>query len=300
MDSRRLRPAFLAAVVDPAVRARFAALDDLEATLEGMVSAAELEWSGFAIPAEDFVAELARHAAGRADCTANEAIATLRSSDLYLAAACAAGDPAALACLESTVLAQLPPALRQVGLTASSIDEVIQKLRAALLVRTPERPPGIAGYSGRGRLYSFVRSAAVRLAMKDLSRLAPAPLADSALEEIAAPADDPEMTHFKGLYRDEFRTAFMAAMADLSQHERNLLRQHYVDSLTVRELGALHQTHHATAARWVATARRKLFAGTRDRLMARLGLGETGVASIIRLVHSELGLSLVRHLGPAE
>jgi len=269
MESRRLRPVFLAAVVDPAVRARFAALDDIEEMLEGMVCAAELEWSGFAIPVEDFVAALARHAAGRADCTASEAIATLRSSDLYLAAACAAGDPAALACLESTVLAH-------------------------------ERPPGIASYSGRGRLYSFVRSAAVRLAMKDVSRLAPAPLADSALEEIAAPADDPEMTHFKGIYREEFRRAFMEAMADLSQQERNLLRQHYVDSLTVRELGALHQTHHATAARWVATARRKLFAGTRDRLMARLGLGETGVASIIRLVHSELGLSLVRHLGPAE
>ena len=300
MDSRGLRAAFLAAVVDPAARERFAALDDLEGTLEGMVTAAEIEWPAFAIPADAFVADLARHAAGRADCTANEALVTLRSSDLYLAGACAAGDPAALACFESSVVSQLAPALRQMGLSAAAIDEPLQKLRAALLVGAGDRPPGIASYSGRGRLYSFVRSAAVRLAMKDIIGAARAPLSDAALEEIAAPSDDPEMTHLKALYREQFQTAFREAMTDLSQHERNLLRQHYLDSLSVRELGALHQTHHATAARWVASARRKLFAGTRDRLMARLGLGETGVASIIRLVHSQLDLSLVRHLDPGE
>jgi len=295
MVSGVLRPAFLAAA-EPAARAGFAALPDLEETLDDMLALAEIEWPAFTIPAETFAAAVARHASARTDCPPDEALTALRGSDLYLATACATGDVAALACLESTVVSQLPPALRQVGLSAAAIDDVLQKLREALLVASPGRAPGIAGYSARGRLYSFVRSAAVRLAMKHMNASDRSSDGDTALEEIAAPADDPEMSLFKSQYGEQFRAAFSEAMADLSQQERNLLRQHHVDGLSVRELGVLHKAHHATAARWVASARSKLFAGTRDRLMARLGLGATGVASIIRLVHSQLDVSLFTHL----
>ena len=299
MPSRPLARAFLAAS-DPPARDHFAALEDLEERLDDMLAMAELDWPAFSIPPESFAAAVARHAGAQTDCSASEALAALRPSDLYLATACAAGDPAALACFESSVLSQLPPALRHVGLSAAAIDDVLQKLRTALLVAGPDRAPGITRYSARGKLYSFVRSAAVRQAMKHMRGADRAVPDESALEEIAGGSDDPEMAHFKSLYREEFRAAFAEAMDDLSQQERNLLRQHYIDALSVRELGALYQAHHATAARWLASARSKLFAGTRDRLMARLGLGETGVASIIRLVHSQLDVSLVRRLGSAE
>ena len=298
MSSGVLRTAFLAAA-EPTARARFAALPELEETLDDMLVLAELEWPAFSIPAEDFAAAVARHAAARADCPPDEALASLRGSDLYLATACAAGDVAALACLESTIVSQLPAALRQVGLGAAAVDDVLQRLREALLVSRPGRAPGIASYSARGKLYSFVRSAAVRLAMKHMNATARAAAgSDTALEEIAAPADDPEMSLFKSEYGEQFRIAFAEAMADLTQEERNLLRQHHVDGLSVRELGILYQVHYATAARRVASARARLFAGTRDRLMARLGLGATGVASIIRLVHSQLDVSLITHLEP--
>ncbi len=296
MPSESLASAFLAAI-RPDDRSRFAAVDELEELLDGMLTMAQIEWPAFSIPPGRFAAEIGRCAAMRPDLAAAEALTSLRTSDLYLATGCSSADPAALACFESSYLSQLPPALRHLGVTPSAVDEVLQRLRTSLLVASAERPAGISSYSARGKLFSFVRSAAVRQAI----RVQGAPVGDAGseaeLDAVAAPGDDPEVAYLKVRYRDEFRAAFDEALNELTPMERNLLKQHHLQSLSVSELGALYQVHRATAARWVANARSKVFSITRDRLMARLGLGESSVAGIIKLVHTQLDVSIERHLG---
>ena len=118
---------------------------------------------------------------------------------------------------------------------------------------------------------------------------------DEALAELAS-GDDPEVAALRAAAGDQLRAAFAAALAALAPRERTLLRQHHLDGVSLDRLAATHGVHRATVARWLAAARQAVADGTRDELMARLGLGTGEVASVVRLAQSQLDLSLRRHL----
>src|SRR5262249_46581288 len=122
------------------------------------------------------------------------------------------------------------------------------------------------------------------------------PIEDDLLE---APgfADDPELGELKAKYRDQLAAAFRASLATLQPRDRSLLRYQVMDGLTIDEIGAIYKVHRATAARWLAPIRTELVDGTLAKLSAELGVGRASAASIVRLVQSQLELSVVRHLG---
>ena len=155
--------------------------------------------------------------------------------------------------------------------------------------------PQLAGYRGRGRLRSWLRSVGVRTAR----RLAGTPAAvdpDHELDQLGAAVDDPARELARARHGDQVRAAFAAALAARSERERNLLRQHHLDGLTVDQLGALYGVDRATAARWLVAARTAILDDTRARLAAELGATTTEIDRLIRLVRSQLVLSL-RDLG---
>ena len=78
--------------------------------------------------------------------------------------------------------------------------------------------------------------------------------------------------------------------------ERTLLKQQIVDGLGIDELGALYEVHRATAARWVAAAREKLLLRTRRAFMVRVRISSDECESIMRMVRSQLDVSLHRRL----
>src|SRR5262249_41683920 len=78
--------------------------------------------------------------------------------------------------------------------------------------------------------------------------------------------------YFKRVYRREFELAFREAVQSLSDRERILVRQHFLDGVSVNDLGRLYRVHRATAGRWLERARDALLAATRARLMARLAV----------------------------
>lgn len=244
------------------------------------------------VPTDDVRALVAPHA--DAALVANEQ----RAADLYLAMACAAGDAAAIARLDAMLLPMIRPALARLGTAASDDDEIVQRVRVALFAKQGERAPGIAGYSGRGALHSYVRAIAAKLALKRLEREEmPSPDDDTeALALLPSDGDTPELRVLKERYRGDLRAAFAAAIAELSPRDRTLLRQHYVDGLSIDALSALHGAHRATCARWIAAARTEILSSLRKRLRADLGLEQRDVESAIELVRSQLDLSLSRHL----
>lgn len=85
-------------------------------------------------------------------------------------------------------------------------------------------------------------------------------------------------------------------LASLTEQQRAVLRQYHIDGLTIDQLAALYRINRATAARWVARARLDVVTITRARLIADSGLPSADVDSIIRLVRSQLSISL-RQLG---
>ena len=257
---------------------------ELDERLAGLIAAGRAAWPGVEVDGAAFAAFLAEREAGE----------TLHAADLYLACACALGDQTAIAAFLREVVPHIEAAVLGLGADPAQVDEVRAQLVDALLVGAR---PGIATYAGRGQLRSWVRSIAVRMGMRHLGRTrAAGPGGDDALATLAAEVDDPEIEHLKARYGEAFRAAFAAALAALTARQRNLLRQHYLDELTVDQLGALYRVHRATAARWVAAAREALFDDTRGRMIDALGLAPSDYDSLLRLLHSQLDLSIQRHL----
>lgn len=221
-----------------------------------------------------------------------------RAADLYLAAACAAGDAAAIARLDANLPGILRPVLARFGVPISDNAEIVQRVRIALLVRDQTGACCLAAYSGRGDLRAYVRSVAVRVVLKRLERET-TPTSDDEDDLLAllpSTTDSPELALLKQRCRDGVRTGFASALAALTARERTLLRQHYLDGLTVDLLGPLHQVHRSTCARWLEAARVKILRGVRNHLRTQLGLDDADLESAIAMVRSQLDLSLGRHL----
>jgi RNA polymerase sigma-70 factor (ECF subfamily) len=181
-------------------------------------------------------------------------------------------------------------------------DDVRQALRVKLLVSEGGAGGKIARYAGRGPLAGWLRIVAVRTALS--MRRASSPSAPHEDEDIlagmAAPGVDPELEHLRARYQDAFRSAFHDAMMALDAAERNMLRLHHVDGLSIDEIAPVFQIHRATAARRLAKAREEISEQTRSLLVSRLQLSESECSSIMGMILSQLDVSLVRVLSARE
>ncbi len=84
----------------------------------------------------------------------------------------------------------------------------------------------------------------------------------------------------------------------IAPRQRNLLRQHLLDGLTIDELGVIYQVHRVTAARWLTAARADLWAHTRRRLRQTLGVSDESIGAMLDDIRSTLDLSIERALAP--
>ena len=102
------------------------------------------------------------------------ALHTLVVTDLYLACACAAGDPLALEQLDNHIVREVGVAAAKMRAPAGIGDEAQQVVREILFVRRAERPPAIDSYAGRGDLRGWIKVIAtrevLRLADRDRDR----------------------------------------------------------------------------------------------------------------------------------
>ena len=224
---------------------------------------------------------------------------TARAADLWAACACGTGDGRAIAEVEARYFPDVDAALGKMGLSADRIGEVKQGLRRVLFVGDPEVgvAPRITEYRGTGDLRAWLRVTAMRAALKLLRRENRETPTDDALLEARAHEDDPELAYMKAAYRASFKVAFQEALDSLLPRERTLLKQQIVDGLGIDELGALYQVHRATAARWVQSAREKLLTRTRRTFMLNARITSDECESIMRMVRSQLDMSLHRRLG---
>jgi RNA polymerase sigma-70 factor (ECF subfamily) len=222
---------------------------------------------GITIPEDELVAQLRTRLHG-----------STRVSDLALAVACERGDTAAIALFERTHLTMVRRALGKLKINPAIIDDVIGWMRFELFVRPA--PMLIATYSGRGDLGSWTRAIGVHEAIKRARRARREVSPDHA-PELPVPA--PELVAMRGAYGQAFTQTLSSAFGGLEVPERTLLRQYFLDGLTIDVLAELYQIHRATAARRVAAARERLVNSVRVMLKKELGLGDHSVDEIITL-----------------
>ncbi|HUJ59861.1 MAG TPA: sigma factor-like helix-turn-helix DNA-binding protein [Kofleriaceae bacterium] len=259
----------------------------LEHALADIVARARQAWPEVELAPARFLPFLA------ARVTPETPLDRLPTGDLYLACACADGNPAALARFDAVYLREVDIAAAKARAAPGIRDEARQVVRDLLLVARGDRPAAIASYLGRGDLRGWIRVTAVREVLR-LCKSGPREVAveDDALLDALSPASDPALELVKQQSRAEFERAFRAAVAALDVRDRRLLRHQILDGLGVDEIAALFKVHRTTASRWLSAARDQLLAGTRTRLAQQLAISPREVDSLIRLIQSRLDVSL--------
>lgn len=278
----------LAAASGLAVPSRPAALAAWEAVLAG----ARRAWPQMTVDEAKLAEFLGPRLAGP-DVAA--ALAAAPAGDLAIAAMCNAGEPTAHAAFDA-ILGEVSAAGAATRAPADVVEDVKQVLRVQLLVPREGKPPGIAGYRGKGPLRGWVRITATRELIRHLKKRAKEVPLERSLEDALGTASDPMLSQLKAEYRAEFATALRDAIAGLSAEDRTLLRQSIVEQLSIDAIGAAFGVHRATAARWLGRARAALVTGTRTYLAQRLAMPVEQIDSVIRLVQSRLDASMVRYL----
>jgi RNA polymerase sigma-70 factor (ECF subfamily) len=211
------------------------------------------------------------------------------AQDFELARAALQGLPAA----QARVIAVVDGVLPQLSHLRLTPDE-LQDVRSGLLEGffSPQHPR-LARYSGRGSLQGWLRVVLTRDALTGLKGRRRLSADDDAvlLGRVDAPAELPELNLLRERFRGGVTRAFRKAVASLEVRERNLLKQHYLDELTLEELATLYRVHRASVARWLSTARARVLAGTQRELVETLQLAPADAESLVRALHSRIDLS---------
>lgn len=279
------------------------AQDELEQLLGRTFDVARAAWPSVDLPAEQFVRHLAERLSKTCEGSRLEALlGQLQVADLYLACACAAGIPTAIAAFEQHYLAKLPARLRQAQVPAANIDDVCQMVREKLLVRTDQGEPHIGTYSGEGELQNFTYVIGVRFARKLRGADKPAieEDVDAALEALPVVGADVELDLIKRGLLGELRQAVRAASSALSTEERHLLKLHYVRRLSTTKLGALFGVNQSTVSRRLEAARQTIYKETKRILQERLRLSGPDLQGLVAALDSQLDMSLSLIFGEEE
>jgi RNA polymerase sigma-70 factor (ECF subfamily) len=223
-------------------------------------------------------------------------LAPERTGELHLAIACALGDPAALDAFDQLLREEVARVVRP--LDPGSVDELTQVVRERLLVADASGRCRLEGFRAEAPLRAWVRAIALRAALNERrGREVEVPASQPPEAETAAA--DPELALLRARHRESFREAFTAALAALSPRERNVLRLHTLDGVTLVRIGALYQKDTSTISRWLEQVRRALLTNTRNHLATRLQLTSSELESVMRAADSEMSVSLQRLLADA-
>jgi len=107
-----------------------------------------------------------------------------------------------------------------------------------------------------------------------------------------------ELEYVRTKYASRFREAFVPALEALSARQRNLLRQHYIDGVSLEALAGLYRVHRATAARWLADARQAVLSHVREGLRTQGALTDSELESLLRVAQTDFPTSISCILRP--
>ena len=212
----------------------------------------------------------------------------LHGEDLFLAATCTAADPVALRIFEAQYTATIAPCLKRFRAGPDFTQEVQQELRCRLLAPPEAR---IATYQATGPLAAWVRVAAVRVGLnlrRTVRRRAEDLLVDELLVDVPMACDHAERSWYSQILAAAIREAF----AQLPRQQRNLLRLHYADRLSLQQLADLDRVHRATIARRLVEARQSILDQVESEVRGRLSLTSAEFQSILGFIDSRLGVAL--------
>lgn len=212
----------------------------------------------------------------------------MSDDDRALVTAALAREPQAVREVEAVVRAAAASTARRLGGDAAAADEIAQRVSEKLWIGRDA--PVLATYTGEAPLSAWLRVIAYR---EGVELLRARELPDDAIVDRVVATTEPELAMLRSAYVLAFKRCFKAAFAELSLHDRDLVRRHHLDGLSLDHLAKLYGTHRATVARWLAKARERLVTETRARLRDELS-ANTDLDDVLALIASKLEASLSR------
>lgn len=276
------------AQVGPDKFGTFASLSRLNASLLRLLDESIAAWPDVLMDPDIFISFLAH----TLPLSAAPHLHELKAGDLWLACAYGAGADAAIQIVETTIFPPIEKALARLNLPGPTIKDILQDLRHRLIeMQNPAQAR--QGYSGRGDLSAWLYVCAVRDANKHkIQSSKQQDLEDAGASLLPSQDEDPEMSYLQQTYKKELQDAFKEALASLTSRERNLLRYHFLEGMSIDRIGALYGVHRATAARWIQGARENLCERTRTNMCKRISLSEEGFERILGLIESQIAINL--------
>lgn len=251
--------------------------------LDAILIAGSANWPGFRLT----LADLKDYAA----TTALADSALQNAADVVLVCACSKGIDAAVSALDRTIRDNVPMFLRRIDRDPEFVNDVCQRLQERLHSGQPQR---LATYNGSGPLLNWLRVMAVRLAV-DAKRAQPPlsnVLAESFADHAVAESLGPDLQVLKARYGQSLVDAISRGLHALPRRHRAVLRLYLLANLSSDEIGRMYDVHRSTVARWIASAERSIFDFVRAEFRERWGLETCDVASLARLIRSQLAISL--------
>jgi RNA polymerase sigma-70 factor len=202
----------------------------------------------------------------------------LNAEGLYLSAACAAGDAAALHALVSRVLPRVRARLVRRKIPHDVIDDVLASLLERLLYPSNGRPPLFSMFAGRGSVEGWLLRIAYREAVAAQRAASIAEIPEMVAE------DDPELDYVRRRYSGDVAAGLREALGSLQPEERQLLHEIHVEGLTVVEVSLRRRVHRVTVNRWLSTIRRRLRSRIEKAVASRLRLPKNEVRELVLLL----------------
>ncbi len=231
--------------------------------------------------------------ASNSDSTSEAETHETDAEELFLVCSCLHEVPGAHQAFQERYVARARAATSRMNISEAQRADVEQLAYEKLFVAPPGQEPKILDYVGMGNLAALTRVIVVRTAISQLRKLKREVLCDDvALGEISEGIADPGLDLVRSDFKKEFAPAFAASLATLSERDRNFLRLRFVDGLPVEQISRMYQMHRVTASRTLSRIRRSLRDETRSRLRSKLQLTPETLNSFMRLVDSQLDLSI--------
>lgn len=221
-------------------------------------------------------------------------LGAVQAIDLWLACACVHGERDALDHFIREYSPTIHRAVASLGLPREEVEDIGQDILHVLLV---EDAGGrrIAGFGCRGSLRGWIRTFAIRTAQarrRQFSRRTRHLSRTTELRELAGLPVDVE----RDLARRESGALLTRTLQDvfktLSGQEREALRSRFYDDESIEAIAANVGVHRATVARWIATAREKLYKRSLDHFLRKERLDRAAVEALLGdlddVVHLEL------------
>ena len=216
--------------------------------------------------------------------------------DKQLAERCAKGEADALAQFEAKVMPEVRRAVAKVDASEAFVDEAAQAVRERLLAPLDGKQPRIRQYTGEGPLVAWAKVAATRVALN--LRRTKGPKADDTLEKVSAPMTgaSPELQLMREALGEKLELALADALAALPLEDRNLLRLHYAEGMSLEALGKARGAHKSTLSRRLAKLQEELISGTREALKRRFGIRARELASAIKVFSTRVEVDVKKLL----